>query len=156
MSAKSIAEALAAGVANTPDVSRWHERFYVTLGDGESLWTNELIQNQNATDGSVARVELIRADVAEAALEHLAERLERAEARLEAVSREGWRASVLLAAEKEQLESERAYAEADRAAADGADESAIEELHEQAGAFEDEARRLRACVSADDKQEAKP
>lgn len=84
------------------------------------------------------------------------QRAKQAEAQLEAASREGWRACVLLAAAKEQIEADRTYAEADRAGADGADESAIEELHEQAGAFEDEARRLRACLSADDKQEAKP
>lgn len=91
--------------------------------------------------------EYLRADVYDA----LAAKLERAEAQLEAVSREGWRACVLLAAAKGQIDAEITYAETLRAAAYEADESAIVELYKQAGALEDEADQLRKWA-----KEAKP
>lgn len=91
--------------------------------------------------------EYVRADVAE---REAAKRAERAEAALDAVAREGWRACVLLAAARVSQEADRTYADADEACLQKAKSELIEELHEEAAALEDEARRLRSCVEADD------
>lgn len=81
MSAKSIAEALAAAEVETQAVHHQHRvvvlnQHGTVSGDSDSL---DLAEPQDWS------TQFVRADVAEAALKHLAERLERAEERIAAV-----------------------------------------------------------------------
>lgn len=153
MIADIIAEALAAAGGAVPQsIGRMHDQYVIIDKDrdiDDSGWGLAMMAQKQHVSARKPRVIYVRHDAMLAALRYLAERLERVEVQLEAASREGWRACVLLAAAQEQIEADRIYAEADRVFADGAGESAIEELHEQAGASDDEARRLRACAMAD-------
>ena len=145
MSANIIAEALAVAEAATDDsvcgACRYAalpvEHMQADACDGEFddiAWAGTRAVFEDLDHD----VLMVRLDVVEAALAHLAERLERAEAKLEAVSREGWRACGLLASLREAVSDVADY------------------YVDTPGAGQAAAERIRAALAEDAAREAKP
>jgi len=163
VTATIIAEALEVAEDAVPQsIGRRHDQYVIVDKDrdiDDSGWGLAMMLQEQHVSVRNPRVVYVRHDAMLAALKHLAERLERAEAQAaemaEDAIREGWRACALLEAARAEEEAGFCYRDADYANEAG-DVFRRDALCAEAADWCAEARRLRAYAEADAAKEAKP